>query len=235
MYLFNSKLIVLSFSVRNDYDSPGQTGTVAPTSESDQPNQSDPGPRPFRIRPAGRPGGGRRRRKRPRNPLGSNQAAGPANRPSTTTTTTTTTTTAPPPAPYYYDDYDDNDDYEYDYPTTTTTTHRPRRKGRRGQGGRRQRTSTTPSTTTTTTPAPTTKTLSPNYKPRPDNRIIDYMVDPNFPHELKGADLTDYPFYISLPTEIHFNCEGRHDGYYASIEHKCQVNLITLLSSLNHH
>lgn len=52
------------------------------------------------------------------------------------------------------------------------------------------------------------------------------MADPNFPHELKGADLTDYPFYISLPQDIHFNCEGRHDGYYASIEHKCQVRCL---------
>ena len=75
---------------------------------------------------------------------------------------------------------------------------------------------TEPSTTTTTT------TLSPNYKPRPDGRIIDYHADPNFPYELKGADLTDYPFYISIP-ETDFNCKGRHDGYYANIDLKCQV------------
>ncbi|XP_053201635.1 LOW QUALITY PROTEIN: mucin-5AC-like [Panonychus citri] len=209
---------------RSDYDSAPMTATVAPPNDSESPNSGSG----FRIRPAGRPLGGRRRRKRPRAQIAANQ--GPVNgqnRQPTTTTTTTTTTSAPPPAPYYYDDYDDNEDYEYDYQPTTTTTVRPRRKGRRGQGGRgRQRTSTTPSTTTTTTtttPAPTTRTLSPGYKHRADKRIIDYMADPNFPHELKGADLTDYPFYISLPTEINFNCEGRHDGYYASIEHKCQV------------
>ena len=40
--------------------------------------------------------------------------------------------------------------------------------------------SSSPSTSTTTQ-ATTTKKLSPNYKHRPDGRIIDYNSDPNFP------------------------------------------------------
>ncbi|KAH9419438.1 hypothetical protein DERP_010650 [Dermatophagoides pteronyssinus] len=171
----------------------------------------------------------------------------------TSTTTTTTTEQPYYDYGDYYDyDQDDYDDDDYDYlattTTTTTTTRRPRDRhnhhrgrGHRRRGGGRRRyhhhhhhhrdddiellphrkqqeplKPTEPSTTTTTT------TLSPNYKPRPDGRIIDYNADPNFPYELKGADLTDYPFYISIP-ETDFNCKGRHDGYYANIDLKCQV------------
>lgn len=128
-------------------------------------------------------------------------------------------------------DYDQEYDDDYDYQattSTTTTTQRPRGRGRggrgrgrgrsrgRGRAGNRRQEPTEPPTTTTTT------TLSPNYKPRPDGRIIDYNADPNFPYELKGADLTLYPFYISIP-ENNFNCSKRHDGYYANIELSCQV------------
>lgn len=109
-----------------------------------------------------------------------------------------------------YDDYD-YDDYHLTT-TTTTTTASPRRRS----GRRRFRRPTEPPTTTTTT------TLSPNYKNRTDGRIIDYQADPNFPYELKGADLTEYPFYVKIP-ENDFNCEGRHDGYYANIKLYCQV------------
>lgn len=136
----------------------------------------------------------------------------------------------------YDQDYDqDYDDYQATTTTTTTTTPRPRERpngrgrgrggprGRRRGGGRRghrrrfhNNRPTEPPTTTTTT------TLSPNYKPRPDGRIIDYNADPNFPYELKGADLTNYPFYISIP-ENDFDCKGRHDGYYANIDLSCQV------------
>lgn len=28
--------------------------------------------------------------------------------------------------------------------------------------------------------------------------------------------------------EIHFKCEGLHDGFYASIEYKCQVNELVI-------
>lgn len=42
-------------------------------------------------------------------------------------------------------------------------------------------------------------------------------------YELRGADLTNYPFFINIPEKINFDCSGRHDGYYASIEHSCQI------------
>lgn len=113
-----------------------------------------------------------------------------------------------------YDDY--YDDYDYRLTTTTTTTTTTESPKRRRGQRRRFRRPTEPPTTTTTT------TLSPNYKPRLDGRVIDYQADPNFPYELKGADLTEYPFFISIP-ESDFNCKGRHDGYYANIDLKCQV------------
>lgn len=52
---------------------------------------------------------------------------------------------------------------------------------------------------------------------------IDYVHDPNLPRELNGYNLTDYPFYDRVPDEIDFKCDGLHDGFYASIPHKCQV------------
>jgi len=52
----------------------------------------------------------------------------------------------------------------------------------------------------------------------------DYKYDPNLPHELIGYDLSTYPFYKRPPTEGHnFTCDGRLDGFYASIPHHCQV------------
>ncbi|KAL1435631.1 hypothetical protein MTO96_001502 [Rhipicephalus appendiculatus] len=88
-----------------------------------------------------------------------------------------------------------------------------------------KQTPSTTTTTTTTTPAPTDppKTLSPNYRERADGRIIDFRADPNFPRELKNADLTDYPFYENVPEDITFDCSKWHDGFYASIPHKCQL------------
>ena len=119
-----------------------------------------------------------------------------------------------------YDDYYDDDyvdDYHLTTTTTTTTTVAPKR--RRGRRRFRRPPQTTPPTTTTST-----TTLSPNYKPRPDGRVIDYMADPNFPYELRKPliDLTEYPFYVSIP-ESDFSCNGRHDGYYADIDLRCQV------------
>ena len=134
---------------------------------------------------------------------------------------TTSTTTTPAPDDYEADYYDD----EYDDATTTTTTKRPKRR-RNGNRRSRPRLTTEASTTTTTTVATTTKALSAGYKQRPDGRIIDFNSDPNFPFELKGEDLTNYPFYISIPDDVKFNCRGRHDGYYASIQHHCQVRSI---------
>ncbi|XP_026805885.1 LOW QUALITY PROTEIN: ataxin-2 homolog [Rhopalosiphum maidis] len=52
---------------------------------------------------------------------------------------------------------------------------------------------------------------------------IDYVHDPNLPRELNGYNLTDYPFLNSVPEEIEFKCDGLHDGFYASIPHKCQL------------
>lgn len=54
---------------------------------------------------------------------------------------------------------------------------------------------------------------------------IDYVLDPNLPRELNGHNLTDYPFYNAVPVdEIDFKCDGLHDGFYASVPHKCQVD-----------
>lgn len=55
------------------------------------------------------------------------------------------------------------------------------------------------------------------------NPQIDYIHDPNLPRELNGYNLSDYPFYHRVPKNINFSCDGRKDGFYASIEHKCQV------------
>lgn len=54
---------------------------------------------------------------------------------------------------------------------------------------------------------------------------IDYIWDPNLPRELRGFNLSSYPFLSTVPPmdEIHFKCEGLHDGFYASIEYKCQI------------
>ncbi|KAM7355742.1 uncharacterized protein ACRADG_001705 isoform 2-T3 [Cochliomyia hominivorax] len=54
---------------------------------------------------------------------------------------------------------------------------------------------------------------------------IDYIWDPNLPRELRGYNLSSYPFLASTPAddEIHFKCDGLHDGFYASIEYKCQL------------
>ncbi|XP_037815106.1 serine/arginine repetitive matrix protein 1 isoform X1 [Lucilia sericata] len=54
---------------------------------------------------------------------------------------------------------------------------------------------------------------------------IDYIWDPNLPRELRGYNLSSYPFLSTTPPddEIHFKCDGLHDGFYASIEYKCQV------------
>ncbi|CAG7708411.1 unnamed protein product [Allacma fusca] len=55
------------------------------------------------------------------------------------------------------------------------------------------------------------------------NPQIDYLTDPNLPRELNGYNLSDYPFFNRVPTNISFKCDGLKDGFYASIEHKCQL------------
>lgn len=55
------------------------------------------------------------------------------------------------------------------------------------------------------------------------NPQIDWAWDPNLPQELNGKNLSDYPFYERVPEDIDFKCDGLHDGFYASVPHKCQV------------
>ncbi|XP_036336273.1 uncharacterized protein LOC118746535 [Rhagoletis pomonella] len=100
---------------------------------------------------------------------------------------------------------------------------------------------TTSSTTTTntTTEAPSSETNSDISSGTTKNPKltgipqIDYIWDPNLPRELRGYNLSSYPFFSTVPPEddIHFKCDGLHDGFYASIEHKCQVN--TFLATLS--
>lgn len=63
---------------------------------------------------------------------------------------------------------------------------------------------------------------------------VDYIYDPNLPRELNGFNLSDYPFYATVPALefIDFKCDGLHDGFYASIAHKCQVRLLFIYYTL---
>lgn len=56
---------------------------------------------------------------------------------------------------------------------------------------------------------------------------IDYIWDPNLPRELNGYNMSNYPFLRSIPApeKIAFKCDGLHDGFYASVPLKCQVNI----------
>uniref|UniRef100_A0A1A9X0H1 Chitin-binding type-2 domain-containing protein n=1 Tax=Glossina brevipalpis TaxID=37001 RepID=A0A1A9X0H1_9MUSC len=99
--------------------------------------------------------------------------------------------------------------------------------------------STTTTTTTSTTPIPEEATSDEGDEKSDNNNStghlknskltgipqIDYIWDPNLPRELRGYNLSSYPFFATVPPEedIHFKCDGLHDGFYASIEHKCQV------------
>ncbi|XP_054009076.1 uncharacterized protein DDB_G0284459 [Hylaeus anthracinus] len=95
-------------------------------------------------------------------------------------------------------------------------------------------TSTTTTSTTTTEenenedPEPTTTTVATETNGTTGHTLtgipqIDYIWDPNLPRELNGYNLSDYPFYNSIPEDIDFKCDGLHDGFYASVPHKCQV------------
>ncbi|XP_074042523.1 cuticular protein analogous to peritrophins 1-H isoform X4 [Leptinotarsa decemlineata] len=92
----------------------------------------------------------------------------------------------------------------------------------------------TTTTTTTTTALPetseeegvTTEVSSEGNVTKPTltgNPQLDYIYDPNLPKELNGYNLSDYPFYERVPEDIDFKCDGLHDGFYASVKHKCQV------------
>lgn len=60
----------------------------------------------------------------------------------------------------------------------------------------------------------------------------DYIYDPNLPRELNGHNLTNYPFYNAIPEDIDFKCDGLHDGFYASVPHKCQVSSCGICNSI---
>ncbi|XP_076352679.1 uncharacterized protein LOC143248131 [Tachypleus tridentatus] len=150
---------------------------------------------------------------------------------------------------YYYEDYYYQDDHDKTTTTTTTTTTPPPRRRFRGRfrrprrrfrvrvrdnenlnrrpfsrrRGRRPPTNTTTTSTTTTTTTPVPTTTRRYYPPRYDGRYIDYLSDPNLPRELNGVDLNGYPFFPILPDDIIFECNDRHDGYYASVPHRCQL------------
>jgi hypothetical protein len=81
----------------------------------------------------------------------------------------------------------------------------------------------TTSTTQATPPGGIPAHLRSKYRDRTDGRFIDFLRDPNRPRELKGFDLTDYPFYITVPEDIDFECDDKKDGYYASVPHRCQL------------
>lgn len=59
---------------------------------------------------------------------------------------------------------------------------------------------------------------------------IDYVHDPNLPRELNGYNMSNYPFYATVPPpeEMDFKCDGLHDGFYASVPEKCQVTFFHL-------
>lgn len=65
--------------------------------------------------------------------------------------------------------------------------------------------------------------------PLTGNPQIDYIWDPNLPRELNGFNMSTYPFLRSVPPpdKMDFKCDGRHDGFYASVPHKCQVKLLS--------
>ncbi|KAF0308214.1 hypothetical protein FJT64_020556 [Amphibalanus amphitrite] len=52
---------------------------------------------------------------------------------------------------------------------------------------------------------------------------IDWQFDPNYPRELRGYNMTGYPFFSRVPKKIKYDCKDRIDGFYANIEYKCQV------------
>ncbi|KAH7946262.1 hypothetical protein HPB49_022357 [Dermacentor silvarum] len=127
---------------------------------------------------------------------------------------TTSTTTASPDDYFYYEVPEDS---HTPAPTRPPFRGRGRVVGRfRGRGQQRPAPNPIP-------PPPSYEDELEHYGQRADGRIIDFYADPNFPRELKGADLTDYPFYENLPEDINFDCSKWHDGFYASIPHKCQM------------
>ncbi|CAL1269454.1 unnamed protein product [Larinioides sclopetarius] len=156
---------------------------------------------------------------------------GPKNQPIATTTSTTTTTTTPRPRPSI------NRPRPVSSRTRTSSARPPVKFDPESQFApppeepveiKVETTRAPKRFTTSSTPKPEDTGGIPahlrhKYRPRTDGRFIDFLRDPNRPRELKGFDLTDYPFYIVVPDDIDFDCDDRKDGYYASIPHKCQL------------
>lgn len=111
-----------------------------------------------------------------------------------------------------------------------------------GRGPATSSTSTTSTTTaaTSTTTTTTEEAASAEEEEQSDDQgeevatkapltgipQIDYQWDPNLPRELRGANLSTYPFLDSVPAEedIGFKCDPKlHDGFYASIKYNCQL------------
>lgn len=157
----------------------------------------------------------------------------------TTTTTTTTTTTRPPARRPVPGRRPGNGRPSGFRPSTSSTTESPARAGVKfdpesqfapppedvQETSSTERTTRKYTTSTTASPGPggIPAHLAHKYKVRKDGRFIDYLRDPNRPRELKGFDLTDYPFYVKVPDDITFDCEDKKDGYYASVPHHCQL------------
>ncbi|GBM77358.1 hypothetical protein AVEN_52728-1 [Araneus ventricosus] len=158
---------------------------------------------------------------------------GPKNQPiaTTTSTTTTTTTTTPRPRPSI------NRPRPVSSRTRTSSARPPVKFDPESQFApppeepvdiKAETTGAPKRFTTSSTPRPEDTGGIPahlrhKYRPRTDGRFIDFLRDPNRPRELKGFDLTDYPFYIVVPDDIDFDCDDKKDGYYASVPHKCQL------------
>lgn len=90
------------------------------------------------------------------------------------------------------------------------------------------KTTTTTTTTETSADGESVTDVSPTSEDTTKSNLtgnpqIDYIYDPNLPRELNGYNLSSYPFYNSMPKDIDFKCDGLHDGFYASVPHKCQV------------
>ena len=52
---------------------------------------------------------------------------------------------------------------------------------------------------------------------------MDWQFDPNYPRELRGYNMTGYPFFSRVPKKIKYDCKDRIDGFYANVDYKCQV------------
>lgn len=52
---------------------------------------------------------------------------------------------------------------------------------------------------------------------------IDWEFDPNLPRELRGFNMSDFPFFSRVPNKIKFDCKDRIDGFYANTDYQCQV------------